>query len=69
MVPKRVSKTIAIVQGEGQDDEVDEILDRVISYFKSLFRLQVVNTPSLATVVPSYERKNFATEDELYQYI
>lgn len=66
MVPRRTSDYIAVVKGEG---DTEAITERVIQYYRTYFKSLISYTPELAAVFPTFRRKNFDTEEELYDYI
>jgi hypothetical protein len=66
MIPRRTSDNIAVVKGVG---DTEAIIERIISYYHTFFMAQISYTPELAALVPNYRRRDFETEEELYEYI
>jgi hypothetical protein len=60
MIPKRTSNNLAVIKGVG---DTEDIVDRVVDYWQTLFKSQVSNYNSLRAVIPNYRRTDFETEE------
>jgi hypothetical protein len=64
--PRRTSDAIAVVKGVG---DTDEIVDRVLSYYHYIYLSQTTVGWQEKIFIPNYRRKDFETEEELFEYV